>query len=161
MNDVETLHRGLQRMAPRLMQVLLRRYVEVRSREQFSELYGLELDLADLLVFKAGRSFDAALQRLPEPGHLPLDEELRAAKAFAEAPSRSVLALTEHREAIQQALIKAEQEAEASPARARENWLRRIAIVTVLAVAGYFYWRDTYGPKEHKPPEPHVRPITR
>ena len=161
MNDVATLHRGLQRMAPRLMQVLLRRFVEVRPREQFSELYGLDLDQGDLLVWKAGRSFDAALQRLPEPGPLPLDEELRAAKVFAEAPSPSVLALTEHREAIQQALIKAEQEAEASPARARENWLRRIAIVAVLAAAGYFYWRDKYGPKERRPPEPHVMPITK
>ena len=159
MSDVATLHQGLNRMAPRSMQVLLRRFVEQRSRDQLATLYGLTLEQADLLVWRAARSFEAALAGHGEPGPLPLVEELEQAQRLAENPSPALVAISELREPLQQALDRAAEEAEASPARAQEEWLRRVAIALVLAVAGYFYWRENYGPKERKPPEPRPAPV--
>ena len=89
------------------MQVLLRRFVERRTREQLATLYSLDLEHADLLVWKAARSLEAALHGQPEPDPLPLTEELAAAHAFAASPLASSLALTEHREVIQKAILQA------------------------------------------------------
>jgi hypothetical protein len=154
MKDVATLQAALGRMSPRLMQVLLRRFVEQRSREDFATLFGLSLEAADLLVWKAARALDAALAGVDEPGPLPRDEEDAASRAFAASPTEAVVALGEHRVPLQQALVRAELEAESSPAQIRENWLRRVAIVLVLAAASYFYWRDHFGPTSRRPPEP-------
>jgi hypothetical protein len=37
--------------------------------------------------------------------------------------------------------VRAEQAELSSPEYARETWLRRIAIVVVLAVSAWFYWQ--------------------
>lgn len=137
-------------MSPRLMQVLLRRFVEQRTRAEFATLYGLSLEHADLLVWKAARSFEAALAGRDEPGPLPFEQEQASASAMVEANPVPITQLVEQREPLQRALHQAALEAEASPARAREEWLRRIAIAVVLALASYFYWRDHYAPKERR-----------
>ena len=141
------------------MQVLLRRFVEQRTREQLAELYGVSPELGDLLVWRAARSFEAALTHTPEPSPLPSAQELELARALAASSSPPLIALSELREPLEAALERAALEAESSPKRAQEEWLRRVAIGLVLAVAAYFYWRENYGPKERKPNEPRPAPV--
>lgn len=152
--DVLSLQQALGRMSPRLAQVLLRRFVEHRSRDEFGALYGLQLEQADRLVYRASRSLEAALAGMPEPGPMPDRQEIEQTHALLRAQPPFLTALSAQHEALSVALEQAAREAESSPARAREEWLRRIAIVLVLALAGYFYWRDHFGPKERRPPEP-------
>ena len=147
--------RALNRMEPRQLQVLLRRVVERRTREQFALLYGIDTEQADLLVWRAIRSFEAALASAPEPPVLSFDQETAEARALANEPELPpyIRGLAEHSDDIEAGIERAEREAEASPSRSRENWLRRLAIALVLVIAAYLYWRDTYAPKERRPPE--------
>lgn len=148
MNDVATLQRALNRMPPRLMLVLVQRFIEPRTPAEFATLYGLDEPHAELLVFKAARSLDAALAGQPEPGPIPLDQEWAGAKALSTGLPPHLADLVSQKATLTVALQRAALEAEASPARAREEWLRKIAIALVLGLAAYFYWRDHYAQKE-------------
>lgn len=135
-------------MPPRLMQVLVRRFVEHRSRADFATLYGLDLAHGDLLTLKAERAFAAALSECAETGPQPAEDDWVLAQKLAQQPPPHVLALTGHAAALRTALHLAEVAEANSPRRARIEWLRRIAIVVILATAAFFYWRDRYGPKK-------------
>ncbi|MEW5742020.1 MAG: hypothetical protein AB1938_24105 [Myxococcota bacterium] len=58
-------------------------------------------------------------------------------------------ALAAHRDAVRQRIAAAEEAAARSPARARETWLRRLAIVAILALSAWFYWKE-----QQRPPKP-------
>ncbi len=161
--DVASTQRALATMPPRHRQVLLRRFVERRTRPEFAALYGLDEPHADLLVWKAVVSFEAALSHREPPQPIEVSREFDAAAALARAldsgqPPPTLRALVDEPDALAQVLAREEAEAETSVARTREDWLRRLAIVLIALAAGYFYWRDHYGPKERKPPEARVPP---
>ena len=139
-------------LPPREAQVLIRRFVEQRTPETFAALWGLPQPTADLLIWRAARSFEAALgDRALGPLPSALEEQQRAADAFRAAPSPGAVALEQHGEALRAALVEAEAAAERSPARRRENTLRLIGVIVVLALAGYFYVKDK---QTRHPPEP-------
>ncbi|MEW6433822.1 MAG: sigma factor-like helix-turn-helix DNA-binding protein [Myxococcota bacterium] len=84
-----------------------------------------------------------------------LERTADAAPAEQVKPLADVLgALAAHRDGLKRRLADAEAAAARSPARAREVWLRRIAIAVILALTAYFYWRDQHAP----PPPPLPRP---
>lgn len=64
--------------------------------------------------------------------------------------AQDLAALRANRDAVLQRLRNAEAEAARSPARTREVWLRRLAILLILALTAWFYWRERQAP----PPQP-------
>lgn len=160
--DVETLHQSLSRVHPRTLQVLLARFVartpdgDGRPFDAFAAFYGVPPSSAKVLLWRAVREFDAVLRGQPPPVPLPFELEARAAEALHAAlesplpPTSQELAglieplraLTTHAATLRERLAAAERAELESPAYARETWLRRIAIVLVLALSAWFYWRD-------------------
>ncbi len=124
-----------------------------RSPDAFAAHYGVPLDAANRLLFRAAREFFAAFTRQPPPPLLADDEERRLAPVFAQAlddqvPSEafhelvvSLRGLQSHARELAQQLRDAEKAEVDSPAYARETWLRRAAIVVILALSAWFYWK--------------------
>lgn len=96
----------------------------------------------------AGSGPDAAPAGLPPP----IDSETGAVHLL------HLRALTQHKEAVRRRLVEAEEAAARSPARARETWLRRLAIIAILALSAWFYWKEQHKPPQ--PPPPAHRPLT-
>jgi hypothetical protein len=160
--DVDGLLAALNRLHPRALQVLLARFVAQtdsgpgRDRARFATFYGVELPAADLLLFRAAREFEAALDGVPPSPPRDFDDEQRASAelvAALESPTPpmsqrlgrlvdALRALTTHAATIRDRLSAAERAELESPEYARETWLRRIAIVLVLALSGWFYLKD-------------------
>ncbi|MDP3503446.1 MAG: hypothetical protein Q8S33_24140 [Myxococcales bacterium] len=159
--DADPLYLALTRIHPRALQVLVARFVaktetgDGRSQAAFAAFYGVPEASAKVLLWRAVGEFDAALAGRPAPTPLPFEEEQRRADALCaalEAPlppqsqelGKTVEALTSlhaNASAIRERLARAEQAELSSPEYARETWLRRIAIVVVLAVSAWFYWQ--------------------
>lgn len=158
--DLEASWRALSRVHPRTLQVLLARFVAAgeagagRAPSAFAAFYGVSDGAAGVLLWRAAREFEAAVDGKTSPA--PEDDavELRDAQHLARALLDEVTApprftslaghlreLTRHAEALRQRLADAERAELSSPAYVRETWLRRIAIVIVLALSAWFYWR--------------------
>lgn len=150
---------ALERMPPRSAEVVKALALGGLDRAGMAERYGISPEAADVLTWRAARDLVAAIKNTREPP-LPHEVELREAKALADAlSSRSphplatpLLEIVAEREEVRAALAKAAAEAERSPARARETWLRRLAIAVLLALTAYFFWREQTKPLP--PPEP-------
>lgn len=160
--DVDGLLAALNRLHPRALQVLLARFVAHtdsgpgRDRARFAAFYGVERSAADVLLFRAASEFEAALTGASTPPPRDFDDEQRASAeliAALESPSPptsqrvgrlvdALRALTTHAAALRERLSAAERAELESPEYARETWLRRIAIVLVLALSGWFYFKD-------------------
>lgn len=147
MADLETSLRALTTAHPRSMQVLLARFGNnpPRSCAQLAAHYGTSEQSAKLLVLYAARDFEAALNHHPSPPPLPDDEAHRAADALeasldarATDLAAALLDLTTHADGLRHRLTEAERAELASPEYARETWLRRLAIVAVLAGSAWF-----------------------
>lgn len=125
----ETLARALRASPSREAQVLLRGCAGTTA---LATWYGISAPAAEALWEEAAQALAASLGQAgaPEPG----PEGLRQALVAQEAAVRALLAL-------------AEEDAERSPERARETWLRRGAIVAILALTAWFYL--------HQAPAPH------
>jgi hypothetical protein len=148
--------------APAFASVLSARFVAEtasgagRDQASFAKFYGIELPAADLLLFRASIAFEAALEGAPPPPARDFDDERRAAAEFIaalESPTPptsqrlgrlvdALRALTTHAAILRDRLAAAERAELESPGYARETWLRRIAIVLVLALSGWFYLKD-------------------
>ena len=159
--DADTLYLALTRVHPRALQVLVARFVakteagDGREQAAFASFYGVPEAAARVLLWRAVVEFEAALAGRSAPGPLPFEEEQRRADALCAAldaplPPQSqelgktvevLKALRANAPAIRERLARAEQAELASPEYARETWLRRIAIVVVLAVSAWFYWQ--------------------
>jgi hypothetical protein len=159
--DVEALFPALTRLHPRSLQVLLARFVADgpggpgRAPEAFASFYGVDPAAADVLLWRAATEFEAQLLGTAPPSPRPFTEEQRLARALGDAlrapPSTSshlaplvdaLRALSAHAAAIRERLTAAERAELESPEYARETWLRRAAIVLVLALSGWFYFKD-------------------
>ncbi len=149
----ETLHAALASVPARDALVLRFRFLEGDSRETSALRYGLTPEIYDLLLERSARPFLARL-RGQSARVLPDAEEAAAAAALRDHTPAELVALAEHRDAVKALLIAAEAAAEKSPQRARENWLRRIGIVLILAATAYFYWQE----QQPKPVRYEARP---
>jgi len=159
--DADTLYLALTRVHPRTLQVLVARFVaktderDGRSQSAFGTFYGIPEAAAKVLLWRAVVELEAALANRPAPGPLHFEEEQRKAEtlcAALEAPLppqspelgrlvESLTALHGSAAVLRERLARAEQAELSSPGYARETWLRRIAIVIVLAVSAWFYWQ--------------------
>ncbi|MDP1914627.1 MAG: hypothetical protein Q8L14_00175 [Myxococcales bacterium] len=159
--DADTSYLALTRVHPRALQVLLARFVakteagDGRSMTAFAAFYGVPEAAAKVLLWRAVGEFEAVLSGRPAPTPLPFEEEQRRADALCAAidaplPPQSqelgktvgaLTALHANASAIRERLARAEQAELSSPEYTRETWLRRIAIVVVLAVSAWFYWQ--------------------
>lgn len=148
MADLETTYRTLTRVHPRSMQVLLARFVAQngRTRADFARFYGVDEAAAKVMLLRAAREFASALADSPAPP--VLDDETERAEAERldaelEGPALTasvehLKALTTHAEPLRTRLAAAERAELSSPQYARETWLRRLAIVAVLALSAWF-----------------------
>lgn len=156
MVTVDELMTALGRVHPRTTQVLLSRFVapmgerDGRTRAEFASFYGLSESAADVLLWRAAIDFGAALEGRSRPPPAPFDHEQREAVQLGAALERgahhpplveALGALTTHAGVIRERLAAAERAELTSPAYVRETWLRRIAIVIVLALSAWL-WKD-------------------
>lgn len=159
--DADTLYLALTRVHPRALQVLVARFVakteagDGRSLAGFAAFYGVPEAAAKVLLWRAVGELDASLAGRPAPAALPFEEEQRRADALCAAldaplPPQSqelgktveaLNALHANAAELRERLARAEQAELSSPEYARETWLRRVAIVVVLAVSAWFYWQ--------------------
>ncbi len=129
MAQLDALFRTLVDAPPRSLQIVRRALLEGLSTEHLASLYGITPEATLVLVDRA--LADAGL-----------------------AESRS--ALVENRAELLKRLDTAAVEWAKSPDRQRDERLRQLAIVVVLALTAFFYWREANKPL----PPPHPRPNT-
>jgi hypothetical protein len=160
--DVEPLFAALTRLPPRSLQVLLARFVAAsagaepgRDAAGFARFYGVQLPAAEVLLWRAAVDFEALLAHRPLPAPRPFPDEQAAARQLAQALeddastsapelaslARALRALSAHAPAIRERLTAAERAELESPAFVRETWMRRAAIVIVLVLSGWAYFK--------------------
>jgi hypothetical protein len=149
MSDVDELFQLLSAAPPRSLELVRRFALEGMPLEMLAGLYDVSPDEAKVLVFRALLDVESGGTRrvsdADEPGAL---QAMDASPLLAR--------LRGNREELLLRLREAAVAFANSPDRARDEWLRRIAIVLVLALTAFFYWRD-----ENKPrPPPERRPST-
>ena len=155
-------------MPPRATQTLLFRCVEGRTAQECAELYGIGLPQWQRLFFDAARAFvgdttpiaDGPCTTLANQLHHALERAPEVADLAGQDPQVALLAaqlrsLIQQRAEVDRLLIEAEATAAASPARAREAWLRRLAVVVIIAVSLFVWLRERNPPptpiKSHFP----------
>lgn len=136
MTDAEVLWRALCRLPPRSAQLLVFRFVEERSPEESARLYGISPDALQTHLDRAGALFVRALQDPDGPPLLPDDEPSGADDREALRRLRENATLVRQ---VAEAQARAEED---SPARRREDWLRRVALAVLVAVALWLYLRQ-------------------
>lgn len=145
------LQRALAQMNPRQAQTLIFRCIDARPVDACAALYGVGIPQWEILFFEAARAFVGQTQPLPDSQRVALAQRLQQPVADpALAPLTAALAaLTTHREEVQRLIVDTERAEAASPARAREAWLRRLAVVAIIAVSLFVWMRE-----REKPPAP-------
>lgn len=181
----EALTLALRRVHPRTLQVLAARLLEGRSRAATAQHWGVSVKAADVLLLRCARELVAALagQAPPPPGdfgveaaeaeqlalalepgaHAPAPPDA-AAPAAAVPPAVAGLAalLASLREAaplVSQELRELERRDQTSPGHRARDWARRGAVLLVLALTFFFWWRERN--KEQAPPRYEPRPANR
>jgi hypothetical protein len=114
---VDALFTALAAAHPRTVQVLRRAFLEELAREKFEALYGISPSSADALI----------------------ERSLADAKLTGQAD-----ALRAHRTELLARLDAAAKAWAASPDRVRDERLRQLAIVIVLALTAFFYWQQSH-----------------
>jgi len=132
------LQQALAKTPARSAQVIAHRVLDAKSREDCAALYGLTPGQWDVLFLRAVHDFERALGRDVPP---PADEAAEAARVAAALPP-ALVELSEHREETRRLIDKAHADYEASPSYTLEVWARRIAIIVIIALTAYFYWRE-------------------
>ena len=157
MSEASALHRLLAQAPPRSAEVVKRVTLDGLDLAALAGLFGVDEERARVLVFRAFLDVHSG-----GAAAVPDAEEARELRAFFAGEAGPVATplltlraqLEANRDALRARLEAAAKEWEASPAREREEWLRRLAIVLVLALSAFFYWRE-----QHKPrPPPERRP---
>ncbi len=147
---------ALRAIPPRAALVLGYRLLDGHGAAECAERYGLTQPSFDVLLLRSAHPF---AQRFGFGHPLPDDFAAEQAIAFklradlesgADDPLAAPLKeLAAHHEAVRQLLIEAEEAYQRSPAARRETWLRRLAIVVVLALSAWFYWREQQQAQPH------------
>jgi hypothetical protein len=139
-------------MPPRSAQTLVFRCVDGQSPEACAALYGIGLPQWQVLFLEAARHLAGLRQPLPDAERLALAPRLENALQEGD-PKLATLTLPlsdliRQRDEVRALIAAAELAAAQSPERNRETWLRRVAVVLIIAVSIYVWWRD-----KDKPPE--------
>ena len=159
MSEVDALFRLLTDAPPRSAEIVKRVALSGMDFPAVGKLYGIEVPRAQVLVFRAlmdvvsggtvrvpdVREDAEVLAMVGSPSPFPASqgEGLQARKLWDQ--------IAANRDELKLQLEKAAQEFAESPDRVRDEWLRRIAIVVVLALTAFFYVREQNKP--HPPPQ--------
>lgn len=150
--DPTQLASALRKLEPRLRQVLTWRFVQDVPEERCASLLGIPEQALRIHLVRALRALDAELSF--RPPELTSDEEEarlsgllgKEGTELTDGTTRRLAALSAALRSQGAAILReqkaAELAAEQSPARAREDLLRRLAIVALIALAAFFYWRN-------------------
>jgi hypothetical protein len=163
--DVDTLQQVLGRCPPRSAEVLTHASFDDWNPGRLAGRYGIPEPAAEVLLLRCARDFRFAAEGRPVPAApLPDAEEQALARQLADAlatpgaaaaevraHAEDLAALATHRDKLRRALEAAQAEAERSPARTRELWLRRVAIAVILAISAWSLWRGQHAPPERPP----------
>ncbi len=150
------LTQALRTIAPRPALVLTYRCLGAHPAADCATHYGIGVEAFDLLLL---RSAAPLVERFGVDPKLPdaIEQEQAYATRLRQAlegggshPFAPVLLeLTAQKDEVRAQLDAAEAAWQRSPAAARETWLRRIAILVVIALSAYFYWREQEAKKPH------------
>ncbi|MFP2896193.1 hypothetical protein [Corallococcus sp. 4LFB] len=162
----EALVAALRELEPRTAAVLVRRLVERRPQAECAAWYGISSGAFSVLLL---RSAEALAHQLDLPARPPGSQEeatawermLAMAVEKDTAPVPVALApvtwlcrrMHELGPEVEAGLARAAEADANSPARAREEWLRKLAVAALLALTAWLYWS--------RPPEPEPRPERR
>ncbi len=159
MSEVDALFRLLSEAPPRSAEIVKRVALRGVSLEEIARSFDVDVERARVIVFRAFldvssggtarlRDEEEALAAValwaPHPDPLPPSQ--------GEGTLRQLWQRLEaNREGLEARLLTAATAFAASPDRDRDEWLRRIAIIVVLALTAFFYWREQNKPRP--PPE--------
>ncbi|MGE6762809.1 hypothetical protein ACQKGO_32665 [Corallococcus interemptor] len=162
----EALSQALRVLEPRTAAVLIRRLVERRTQEECAAWYGISSNAFSTLMLRAAV---ALARQLGQPARPPESPEEATAwermlamavekdTAPVPVPLAPVASLCRRMHAqgpeVEAALDQAARADADSPGRAREEWLRRLAVAALLALTAWLYWS--------RPPDPEPRPERR
>lgn len=159
-DEPERIRQTLEAIPPRSAHVLTLRLVEGLSRDECARLYGIRPEAFDFLLLRAAREYAAEghareLSGAPPPPPRAFEAEALQAAALAAAldgtasAPAEVAAMAEalrgvaaRAPEVRERLLAAERALEASPRHRRETWLRRLAILAIVALTAYFYVRS-------------------
>lgn len=144
--------------------LLVMRLVQGRSLEDCAVFYGITPEAFRVHLLRAGLELTRALALPCRPPENDAEEEVWA-RSLSEALERETASVAPALGAtvdvcrrvraagpeVTAALEAAEREEERSPRRQREDWLRRLAVLALLALTVWLYL--------HRPPEPPERPV--
>jgi hypothetical protein len=141
----------LRAISPRSAQALVLRLVEGTPREACAAAYGIRPESWDVKLNRALAEYCARppLEALPYAQEAADAQALGAALETGSPPGDARLAhlwraaqpLQENGAAVRRALDAAAAADESSPARRREEWLRKAAILAIVALTAFFYLR--------------------
>ncbi|NOK19236.1 hypothetical protein [Corallococcus carmarthensis] len=162
----EALVAALRELEPRTAAVLIRRLVERRPLTECTAWYGISSNAFSALLLRSAVALARQLglsARPPESQEEATAWERMLAVAVEKdtAPVPVPLApmawlcrrMHELGPEVEAALARAAEADAESPGRAREEWLRRLAVAALLALTAWLYWI--------RPPEPEPRPERR
>lgn len=151
MSQVDALFHLLSHAPPRAAEVVKRVALAGQDFPTLAQLYGVDVPRAKILVFRALLDVSSGgVLRVPDEREAAEVEAMLGSEAGSGegAQARKLWqALSEHREALKARLEQSAAQYTASPDRDRDEWLRRAAIVLVLALTAFFYWQEKTKPK--------------
>lgn len=143
------LLRAFEAMPPRAAQIIQRVAFDGLEVRALASLYGVSERAAAVLLLRATRELDAALQDRAAVA-APHERELEALPTFLDAwgrrapvgPAASLVASAARRDELDAARAAAAAEAERSPRRRRETWLRWLTVALIVALSVFLSWRE-------------------
>ncbi len=164
MSEVDALFRLLTDAPPRSAEVVKRVSLAGMDLAALAALHGIDLPRAQILLFRSLLDVSSGGKaRVPdarEPAEVTAMLEGGAATGEGAAARRLWDQLATHREELRARLAKSAAEYAASPDRDRDELYRRIAIVVVLALTAFFYWREANKPLPPHQKRPVIAPVT-
>lgn len=158
MSEVDALFRLLNDAPPRSAMIVKRFIFGGNDLDALAKLYGLDVPHAQVMLFRAFLDVHSGGKaRIPDSREAAEVSAMIASSGSGEGAQARRLwdSMSQHRDELKVKLEKAAAEYAASPDRDRDEWLRRAAIVLVLALTAFFYYRE-----KTKPLPPHQkRPV--
>lgn len=162
MTPATQLAQRLFRTPPREARVIYERVVAGKTRAEAAAYWGVTREAGDVMLWRAAQAFESGTIAAAAPFGLEatsaraLGDALEGAPPAPEVAGLSALlkeVLAQQTE-VDAAWRELQRAAEASPRRRIESWARRAAIVAIIALTAFFYWRE----KNQPPTRPHLEP---
>ncbi|MBL8914790.1 MAG: hypothetical protein JNM17_29055 [Archangium sp.] len=151
-SEVAALFRLLSAAPPRSAEIVKRYTLGKQPLDALATLYAVTPENAQRVVLRALLDVDSGgTEHIKDS-----DEPTLAQAVLLGTPSTDALVvrlrslidrLNSNAEPLREELARAAEAFEKSPDRSRDDWLRRLAIIVVLLLTAYFYWRENNKPK--------------